>query len=75
MEQQFMQCFAEALEKDVETIHPSDAFREYEEWDSLSTLSVLAMLENDFEVIIPRQEFMNLHSLHDLYTYIVAQKT
>jgi len=41
---EFIEYIAEAIDKDVKDIKSSDLFRTYNEWDSLSVLNVLAII-------------------------------
>lgn len=71
---EFVEKFAEALEKEVPEIDGNDKFREYEEWDSLAVLSVIAMIKQNYGITIPRKEFDSLLTVDDLYNYISANK-
>lgn len=71
---EFVEKFAEALEKEVPEIDSNDKFREYEEWDSLAVLSVIAMIKQNYGITIPRKEFDSLLTVEDLYNYISANK-
>ncbi len=64
---EFIEYIAEAIDKDVKDIKSSDLFRTYNEWDSLSVLNVLAIINEKYDVIIPRQEFDKLLTIEDLY--------
>jgi len=70
----FIDKFAEALEKEASGIDSKDKFREYEEWDSLAVLSVIAMIKQNYGITIPRKEFDTLLTIEDLYSYISANK-
>lgn len=69
----FLQLLAEALEKDKGTVKITDKFREYEEWQSLSLLVVLTMIEQEYGLIIPRVVFEKIQTVEDLYNYISRQ--
>lgn len=71
---QFIDKFAEALEKEASEIDSNDKFRDYEEWDSLAVLSVIAMIKQNYGITIPRKEFDTLLTIEDLYSYISANK-
>jgi acyl carrier protein len=66
MENKFIELFGEILEKEVSTIKLEDAFRDYDEWDSLANLSVIAMLDDEYEVHIESKDFKNLITVGDL---------
>lgn len=70
----FISIFADALEMEITEIKTSDQFRDYEEWDSLAVLSVIAMIKQNYNITIPRKEFDSLFTVEDLYNHISANK-
>jgi acyl carrier protein len=68
--EEFKELFCEALEIYDREIDINDRFRDYEEWDSLAVLSILAEINESYGIIIPRQEFEKLITIEDLYLYI-----
>ncbi len=66
MKEKFLENIKEALEIDGRDIQLSDTFRDYEEWDSLSQLSLIAMLDEEYEVEIEDEEFASLKTLEDI---------
>jgi acyl carrier protein len=71
---EFNALLAEALEKEASGIDSNDKFRDYEEWDSLAVLSVIAMIKQNYGITIPRKEFDSLLTVEDLHNYISANK-
>ena len=69
--EQFLEQLIEVLERD--TIDAKDEFRDYEEWDSLAYLSVIAMIDEEYDIVIPGEEFANLNKIIDIYNYINNQ--
>lgn len=65
MQQQFIDAFKEALEIEDE-VQLTDNFRDYDEWDSLARLSLIAMLDDEFDVQIEDAEFEQLKTVGDL---------
>lgn len=64
----FIEKFAEAIEiEDSSMITPATIFRELDEWDSLTYLSVIAFLDEEFNVQIENAEFKELTTIQDLY--------
>ncbi len=61
---------AECLEKEPKDIKSTDEFREYEEWDSLAYLSVIAKIDEDYHFVIPRDEFQKIRTIEDLANYL-----
>lgn len=74
MEEKFLENIKEALEIDGRDIQLSDTFRDYEEWDSLSQLSLIAMLDEEYEVEIEDEEFVMLKTLEDILNKITDSK-
>ena len=65
MKEQFIEAFKNALEREDE-VQLNDVFREYEEWDSLAYLEVIAMLDEEFEIEIETEDFKKLITVKDL---------
>ncbi|CAD5253121.1 MULTISPECIES: acyl carrier protein [unclassified Imperialibacter] len=66
MEEKFIKAFKEALELEDRTIDLTDTFRDYEEWDSLGHLSLIAILDEEFGVVIEQAEFNKLSTVGEL---------
>jgi acyl carrier protein len=60
MEEKFLLKFKEVLEIENRELLLEDNFREYEEWNSLVFLSLIAMIDEEFDVIIEGREFKQL---------------
>lgn len=68
---EFIEKFAEAIELDGTSIlTPETEFRTLDEWDSLSYLSVIAMIDEEFDVQIETPEFKQLKTIEDLYNTV-----
>ena len=71
----FIEKFAEALEiETTDVLSTETIFRELEEWDSLAYLSVIAMMDEAFEIQIENVEFKQLKTLGDIMNYITNNK-
>lgn len=66
MEQKFLQKFKEVLEAEEKEIALEDKFREYDEWNSLAFLSLIAMIDEEFDVIIEGKDFKQLQTVADI---------
>ena len=73
MKERFLNLFEEALDKDENSVKMEDAFRSYEEWDSLAVLSVVAMLDEEYDINIPQKDFTELQTVKDIYDYIISE--
>ena len=66
MKEKFLSSFKEALQIDGREISIEDKFREYDEWDSLGRLSLIALLDEEFDLQIENKEFEKLISVGDI---------
>ena len=64
--EKFIEKFAEAIEREGE-IRMEDEFRNYDEWNSLVYLSVVVMMDEEFDTQIEQSEFKKLKTVQDLY--------
>lgn len=64
--EKFIELFAEALEREGE-INMDDEFRNYDEWSSIAYLSVIAMMDEEYNVQIEEANFKKLRTVQDLY--------
>lgn len=62
----FIESLAEALEREDE-IKMTDEFRNYDEWSSISYLSVIAMMDEEYDTQIEEADFKKLKTIQDLY--------
>ena len=69
MEKKIIAAFKEAMEREDE-INLNDEFRDYDEWDSLAYLEVIAMLDEDFGVEIEAADFKKLITVEALLNEI-----
>ena len=70
METKFIDLLADILSVDANIIKLHDKFREYTNWDSLTYLSVIAMMDEEFDVQIESREFKSLVYVEDLINVV-----
>lgn len=63
---EFIEKFADAIERE-ENIEMQDEFRNYEEWNSIAYLSVIAMMDEEYDTQIEEADFKKLITVQDLY--------
>lgn len=63
----FINLFKETLEIEEMEIDKNLKFRDLEEWDSLAVLSVLAMINEEYDITISRDKFEKAKTVGDLY--------
>ena len=73
MKDKFIQQFKEVLEIEDREISLDDIFRDYEEWDSLVLLSLIAMLDEEFEVEIEEDDFNQLKTVGGLLNEVIKR--
>ena len=60
---------AEILE--VDTIDVNKKFTDYEEWDSLCGLSIIAMLDSDYGITMKNKEILDFASIDDFCKAVI----
>ena len=66
----FIFAVADAIDRDEALIKAEDRFRDYEEWDSIALLSLVAMLDDNYGISIPREIFEKLDTIQDLINHV-----
>jgi acyl carrier protein len=72
MEEKFLELVKEVLEIEDRAIQMEDNFKAYDEWDSLANLSMVAMLDDEFGIVIDNQKFKNMQTLQELFDEVKA---
>ena len=70
----FINKFIEVLEIEDHEVNPEDKYRDYEEWDSLAFLSLQALINDEYDITIPRSEFDNVQTIEELYLLITSKQ-
>lgn len=74
MEENFLELFKETLDIEDKEVSMSDRFRDFEEWDSIANLSLIAMIDVEYEVVIENSVFKNIVTLQELWDKIQEKK-
>lgn len=74
MDPQFLQDVADALGVDGRQLAFGDRFRDFPEWDSLAFLSLISMIDEEYEIVIDGKSFKRLETLADVFEEITARK-
>lgn len=64
--QKFIENFKDAVGVEDRELALSDKFRDYPEWSSLAFLSVIAMIDDEYGVIIEGNDFRRMETLQDV---------
>ena len=72
---EFLANVKDAVEIEDREISLDDDFRSYEEWSSLAFLSLIAMIDDKYDVILDGNRFKALHTLRDVLEAIKAEQS
>ena len=67
--EELVEKIAEILE--VENLDVTKKFADYEEWDSLAGLSLIAMLDSDYNMTMKTKEILAFNSIEDFCKAVV----
>ena len=73
MKAKFLEAFKEALEIEDEHVEMNDVMSDFDTWDSMSRLSLIALLDEHFEIEISDDEFENMKTVQDLFDQVEAK--
>lgn len=69
--QEFIQNFADLFDDtDVSIFKLETMFRELDEWSSLAALSVMSMIDDEYDVQVTANEMRNANTIQDLINLI-----
>ncbi|MBO4719334.1 MAG: acyl carrier protein [Prevotella sp.] len=70
----FIEKFAEQFDDtDVSVINAETVFKELDEWSSLIALSVIAMVDEEYEVTLKGEDIRNSTTVEDLFNAVKAK--
>ncbi len=58
----------------VDAVKPADVLASFEEWDSLSVLSVLAMVDADYQVNLSARDLVGVSTAQELVELIALKR-
>lgn len=71
---EFIENFAEQFdETDPSEIKADTVFKDLEEWSSLIALSVIAMVDEEYDITIKGDEIRNSNTVEDLFNAVKAK--
>lgn len=70
----FIENFAAQFDDtDIEEFTPETKFKELDEWSSLAALSIIAMVDDEYDVIIKGNDILKSDTIQDLFNIIAGQ--
>lgn len=71
---EFVALFAEQFDDtDPSEINATTSFRDLDEWSSLIGLSVIAMVDEEFDVALKGDDVRNSVTVEDLYNRVISK--
>lgn len=71
----FIEKFAEQFdETDASEFKADTEFKTLDEWSSLSALSIIAMIDDEYDVTIKGDDIRNSETIEDLFNIVAANK-
>lgn len=68
---EFIEIFAAQFDDtDVSEFKSETVFKEMDEWSSLIALSIIAMVDEEYDVTINGDDIRNSHTIEDLYNNV-----
>ena len=72
--QEFVQHFAEQFdETDASVFTPQTKFHDLEEWSSLIGLSIIAMVDEEYDITLRGNDVKTANTIQDLYETVKAR--
>ena len=70
----FVEQFAEQFEDtDASVFESSTKFRELDEWSSLVALSVIAMVDDEYDVVLKGDDIRGANTIEDLFNVVKSK--
>ena len=71
---EFVEKFAEQFdETDASVFTAETKFRELEEWSSLIALSIIAMVDDEYDVTLKGDDIRNSNTIEDLFNLVQSK--
>ena len=68
----FLTQMAEIME--VDNVNPSDDLASFEAWDSLTTLSIIALVDDEYQVSLTNAEIADAKTIEGLHQLILGKQ-
>ena len=71
---EFIQHFADQFdETDISEFAAQTNYRELDEWSSLIALSIIAMIDEEYDVTVKGDDIRNSNSIEDLFNVVKSR--
>ncbi len=74
MEEKFLELFAEILEREEneEPMKLRDRLEDFETWDSLAAISLVSMLDDEYEITMGSKNLEKMKTIQDIWNFVKA---
>jgi len=73
--QEFIENFAAQFDDTDEALFTAETtFKQLDEWSSLTALSIIAMVDDEYDVIIKGNDIINSNTIQDLFDIVAKKK-
>lgn len=70
----FIEKFAEQFEDETLSLTKDTYFKELDEWTSLMALSIIAMVDEEYDISITGTEIRNSDTIEDLFEIVKSKR-
>lgn len=71
----FIENFASQFEDTpVEEFKANTDYKNLKEWDSLMLLTIIAMIDDEYNVVVKGEDFKNIDTIEDLFNLVKSRK-
>lgn len=72
---EFIEHFAEQFdETDINEVTATTEFKELDEWSSMTALSIIAMVDEEYDVRIKGDDIRSTRTVEDLFNIVSSRK-
>jgi len=72
--EEFFELFCEELDDtDLSVLSILTDFKNIDVWDSLTALSIISMIDEEFEILLTGNDMLNSTTIEDLYTLVESK--
>jgi acyl carrier protein len=72
--EEFFELFCEELDDtDLSVVSTLTDFKNIDVWDSLTALSIISMIDEEFEILLTGNDMLNSTSIEDLYALVESK--
>ncbi|MEZ7497311.1 acyl carrier protein [Flavobacterium sp. Arc3] len=72
--EEFLEVIKVEFLESGDIVEANTKFRDLDDWDSLTGMSLIVLLEETYSVSIPDDVFSSFTTIEDIYNYILEKK-